>query len=123
MYAPSEQVTPSCGIPPERLDAGSGRPSFFWISCVRADRLGQSFRFDRDELVLGRAADADLVVDDLGASRRHAKLTRGPDGDWTITDLGSTNGTYVNRTRVSTPTAVGPGDEIRMGKATLELRR
>jgi PAS domain S-box-containing protein len=117
VYAPSEQVTPGCGIPPERLDAGSGRPSFFWISCVRADRLGQSFRFDRDELVLGRAADADLVVDDLGASRRHAKLTRGPDGDWTITDLGSTNGTYVNGLKVrSTP--LREGDKVQLGTVT-----
>ena len=38
-------------------------------------------------------------------------------------DLGSTNGTYMNRTRVQQPTAIGPGDEVKMGKATLELRR
>ncbi|HEV3498231.1 MAG TPA: FHA domain-containing protein [Actinomycetes bacterium] len=37
--------------------------------------------------------------------------------------MGSTNGTYMNRTRVQQPTAIGPGDEVKMGKATLELRR
>jgi pSer/pThr/pTyr-binding forkhead associated (FHA) protein len=52
----------------------------------------------------------------------HARIFE-RDGAWWLEDLGSTNGTYVNRTRVSTPTAVGPGDEVRMGKATLELRR
>jgi pSer/pThr/pTyr-binding forkhead associated (FHA) protein len=45
------------------------------------------------------------------------------DGSWWLEDLGSTNGTYINRSRVAVPTAIGPGDEVRMGKATLELRR
>jgi pSer/pThr/pTyr-binding forkhead associated (FHA) protein len=73
-------------------------------------------------MTVGRAATCDVVLADTYVSNVHARIYE-RDGGWWLEDLGSTNGTYVNRTRVSTPTAVGPGDEIRMGKATLELRR
>jgi pSer/pThr/pTyr-binding forkhead associated (FHA) protein len=73
-------------------------------------------------MTFGRAATCDVVLRDTYVSNVHARIYE-RDGGWWLEDLGSTNGTYVNRTRVSTPTAVGPGDEIRMGKATLELRR
>jgi pSer/pThr/pTyr-binding forkhead associated (FHA) protein len=73
-------------------------------------------------MTVGRAATCDVVLADTYVSNVHARIYD-RDGGWWLEDLGSTNGTYVNRTRVSTPTAVGPGDEIRMGKATLELRR
>jgi pSer/pThr/pTyr-binding forkhead associated (FHA) protein len=73
-------------------------------------------------MTVGRAASCDVVLADTYVSNVHARIYD-RDGGWWLEDLGSTNGTYVNRTRVSTPTAVGPGDEIRMGKATLELRR
>jgi PAS domain S-box-containing protein len=114
MYASSEQVTPGCGVPPEELVSGPGRPSLFWVSSARADRLGESFRIDADEISIGRADAADLVVDDLGASRRPARLGRSADGEWTLTDLGSTNGTYVNGVKIrSTP--LREGDKIQLG--------
>ena len=55
-------------------------------------------------------------------SNVHARIYQ-RDGSWWLEDLGSTNGTYMNRTRVQQPTAIGAGDELKMGKATLELRR
>jgi pSer/pThr/pTyr-binding forkhead associated (FHA) protein len=73
-------------------------------------------------ITVGRAATCDVVLADTYVSNVHARIYD-RDGGWWLEDLGSTNGTYVNRNRVQTPTAVGPGDEIRMGKATLELRR
>ena len=59
---------------------------------------------------------------DTYVSNVHARIYQ-RDGSWWLEDLGSTNGTYMNRTRVQQPTAIGPGDEVKMGKATLELRR
>ncbi|BDG06666.1 PAS domain S-box protein [Anaeromyxobacter oryzae] len=114
MIASSEQVTPGCGVPPDELVAGPGRPSLFWISAARSDRLGQSLRLDADEISIGRADASDLVVDDLGASRRHARLAHTPDGEWILTDAGSTNGTYVNGVKIlSTP--LREGDKIQLG--------
>jgi pSer/pThr/pTyr-binding forkhead associated (FHA) protein len=76
----------------------------------------------KDSLTVGRAATCDLVVADTYVSNVHARIFS-RDGSWWLEDLGSTNGTYLNRSRVSAPTAIGPGDQVRMGKATLELRR
>ena len=76
----------------------------------------------KDSLTVGRAATCDVVVSDTYVSNVHARIFQ-RDGGWWLEDLGSTNGTYMNRTRVSSPTAIGPGDEVRLGKATLELRR
>jgi pSer/pThr/pTyr-binding forkhead associated (FHA) protein len=76
----------------------------------------------KESITVGRAATCDLVVADNYVSNVHARVYL-RDGSYWLEDLGSTNGTYMNRARVSVPTAFGPGDEARMGKATLELRR
>jgi pSer/pThr/pTyr-binding forkhead associated (FHA) protein len=76
----------------------------------------------KETITLGRAATCDLVVADNYVSNVHARIYL-RDGSYWLEDLGSTNGTYMNRSRVSSPIAIGPGDEVRMGKATLELRR
>ncbi len=70
-----------------------------------------------DRMVLGRSREADIVLDDPNISRRHAELRR-QDGDWTIADLGSTNGVKVNGKRIDSA-QLAPGDEIVLG--TLEL--
>ncbi len=70
-----------------------------------------------ERLVLGRSREADLVLDDPNVSRRHAELRR-DGGDWTILDLGSTNGVKVNGRRVDQH-RLEPGDEVVLG--TLEL--
>jgi pSer/pThr/pTyr-binding forkhead associated (FHA) protein len=76
----------------------------------------------KDSITLGRAATCDLALSDTYVSNVHARIFL-KDGGWWLEDLGSTNGTYMNRAKVATPTPIGPGDEIRLGKATLELRR
>jgi hypothetical protein len=67
------------------------------------------------ELILGREqGSADLVIDDPGVSRRHARVT--PDnGGVIVEDLGSSNGTYVNGERISAPVGLGRGDEVQLG--------
>jgi pSer/pThr/pTyr-binding forkhead associated (FHA) protein len=72
-------------------------------------------------LLLGRAQDADLVLEDDYVSGRHARLF--PQGSrWFLEDLGSTNGTYVSGNPLSRTVAVEPGTPIRIGKTVLELR-
>ena len=72
-------------------------------------------------VTLGRAHDSTLVLTDDYASNKHARLAPGADG-WVLEDLGSTNGTYVGTAKVSRPTKVTVGSQIRIGKTVLELR-
>jgi len=72
-------------------------------------------------ITIGRAEDSTLVITDDYASARHARLMP-RDGQWVLEDLGSTNGTYLDRTKVSGPTPVPLGVPIRIGRTSLELR-
>ena len=112
-----EQMTPGCGVPPEQVGSAASRPALLWVGSARPAHLGRSIRLERDDVVVGRASDADVVVDDPGASRRHARIVRGADGEFVLTDLGSRNGTYVNGLKVrSTP--LREGDKIQLGTVT-----
>ena len=72
-------------------------------------------------ILIGRAEDSSLVLDDDYASTRHARLTLQGSSYW-LEDLGSTNGTYLDRTRVSTPVPVPAMTPIRIGRTVFELR-
>ncbi len=72
-------------------------------------------------ITIGRAEDSTLVITDDFASARHARLMP-RDGHWFVEDLGSTNGTYLDRGKVSGPTPVPLGVPIRIGRTSLELR-
>jgi pSer/pThr/pTyr-binding forkhead associated (FHA) protein len=74
------------------------------------------------QITLGRAPDSTLVIDDDYASSRHARLYPGDDG-WIVEDLGSTNGTWIDRTRITSPTVLPPGVPLRIGRTTLQLKR
>lgn len=74
-----------------------------------------------DEFRIGRSAGCALVLDDDYVSSDHASLVRTPKGDWVLTDLGSTNGTFVNEVRVVTPTVVTPSDSLRIGRTQMRL--
>jgi len=82
---------------------------------------GTRIRLGDPPVLIGRAEDSTLVLDDDYASTRHARLTR-EDGRVYLEDLGSTNGTYLDRTRVVAPTAVPVGTPIRIGRTVIELR-
>ena len=73
-------------------------------------------------MLVGRAPECDIKVDDTYASQQHARLF-GRQGGWYVEDLGSTNGTFVNEQRLAAPALVQPGDRIRVGTTTLELKR
>jgi len=72
-------------------------------------------------ITIGRADDSTLVLNDDYASTRHARLVPRT-GQWLVEDLGSTNGTYLDRAKVSGPTPVPLGVPIRIGRTVLELR-
>jgi pSer/pThr/pTyr-binding forkhead associated (FHA) protein len=83
---------------------------------------GTSLGLADQQITIGRANDATLVLNDDYASTRHARLFP-QDGQWIVEDLGSTNGTYLDRQKVTQPTPVPVGVPIRIGKTVMELRR
>src|ERR1700744_4421345 len=83
---------------------------------------GTTIDLSEQQITLGRANDATLVLNDDYASSRHARIFP-QDGQWIVEDLGSTNGTYLDRQKVTRPTPVPLGVPIRIGKTVLELRR
>jgi pSer/pThr/pTyr-binding forkhead associated (FHA) protein len=73
-------------------------------------------------MLVGRATECEIRLDDTYASQQHARLF-GRAGGWYVEDLGSTNGTFVNDQRLGAPALVQPGDRIRVGTTLLELKR
>ena len=71
---------------------------------------------------IGRAEACHVRIEDRYASQFHARLYP-RNGSWYVEDLGSTNGTYLNRQRVTGSVELQAGDEVRVGKTTLEIRR
>jgi hypothetical protein len=84
---------------------------------IRADQSSRSIAFDGRPLTIGRATDNGLVLRDGRASRHHARID-GRRGSLVLSDLGSTNGSFVNDRRVES-VALGEGDRIRIGTTTL----
>jgi len=82
-------------------------------------RSGESFAVDQDRMSIGRTPDAPIFLDDVTVSRNHALLVRRRDGLY-IDDLGSLNGTYVNRHRIESH-LLEDGDEIQVGKFKLSF--
>jgi pSer/pThr/pTyr-binding forkhead associated (FHA) protein len=80
-------------------------------------RAGESFTLDGERISIGRTPDAGVFLDDVTVSRNHALLVRRKEGLY-IDDLGSLNGTYVNRRRIESH-QLQDGDEIQIGKYKL----
>jgi pSer/pThr/pTyr-binding forkhead associated (FHA) protein len=83
---------------------------------------GTSVRLGEGAVTMGRAQDSTIVLDDDYVSSRHARVFL-RDGQWYVEDVGSTNGTYLDRTKVTSPTPVKIGVPIRVGKTVVELRK
>jgi FHA domain-containing protein len=80
---------------------------------------GRAYPLD-DEVTLGRAAGCQVPLDDAYASQVHARVFH-RDGQWYVEDLGSTNGTYLNRRRVAGPMVMKRRDRIQIGNTVMEL--
>jgi pSer/pThr/pTyr-binding forkhead associated (FHA) protein len=83
---------------------------------------GKVLRVAGQELLIGRQAPGDgKLGNDIEISRRHARVTRSDEGTFVIEDLGSTNGTFVNGTRITGAYVLSPGDELEMGDTKLTV--
>jgi hypothetical protein len=85
-----------------------------------ADTKGQTYEL-ADELTVGRAGGCQITLDDTYVSQLHARLFR-REGQLYVEDLGSTNGTYLNRKKVTAPIAIRKGDRLQIGKTVMELQ-
>ncbi len=91
------------------------------VVLVRSEgQAGLSFPVN-DVVVLGRSAEADVTIDDSYASDFHLRMST-RDGEVTVQDLGSTNGTYVNGRRITAPIPLKTGDSVQVGKTIMEVR-
>jgi Inner membrane component of T3SS, cytoplasmic domain len=106
--------------PPKPARAGRGSPRTLVVTAGALK--GTTLDLAQQQITLGRANDATLVLNDDYASSRHARIFP-QDGQWIVEDLGSTNGTYLDRQKVTRPMPVPAGVPIRIGKTVLELRR
>jgi pSer/pThr/pTyr-binding forkhead associated (FHA) protein len=83
----------------------------------RGQNAGSQFLLEKDVTTLGRHPESDIFLDDVTVSRRHAEIRR-KNGKFFIHDMGSLNGSYVNRDRVEN-TELASGDELQIGKFKL----
>lgn len=84
----------------------------------RGPNSGSRFLLDGELTTAGRHPQSDIFLDDVTVSRRHVEFRRVPDGSFTVADVGSLNGTYVNRERIDS-VPLSNGDEVQIGKYRL----
>ncbi|KAB1149375.1 FHA domain-containing protein [Streptomyces luteolifulvus] len=123
---PQQAARQQAAPPQQRQQAGGGRqrrnaPTKLVVT--EGTLTGTTVALQGQTITLGRAHDSTIVLDDDYASSRHARIYPDRDGQWIVEDLGSTNGTYLDRTRLTTPTPIAPGAPIRIGKTVIELRK
>lgn len=116
---PEPELAPGGGELPRRGTAPSGPRRLVVTS---GPLRGTALPLTTSAILIGRAPSCTLVLDDDYSSQRHARVFP-QDGQWFVEDLGSTNGTFVGRERITAPTPVGPGSQLRIGQSTLELQR
>ncbi|PZT69062.1 FHA domain-containing protein [Streptomyces sp. SW4] len=112
--------------PQQRQQSGGGRgrrnaPTKLVVT--EGTLTGTTVALQGQTITLGRAHDSTIVLDDDYASSRHARIYPDQNGQWIVEDLGSTNGTYLDRSRLTTPTPIPLGAPIRIGKTVIELRK
>lgn len=96
-----------------------GRPPGRLKVVEPAEHRGHAYDLG-EELTVGRAGGCQVILDDTYVSQLHARVFR-REGQLYVEDLGSTNGTYVNRRKVTAPIAIRKGDRVQVGKTVLEL--
>lgn len=130
MGDPTTMRLPGVGVPVEpATDADLGLsaqdqatvdallPGTALLVVLRGPNTGARFLLDADEVSSGRHPDSDIFLDDVTVSRKHA-IFRHEGGDFIVRDVGSLNGTYVNRARIE-EIALKTGDEVQIGKFRL----
>lgn len=88
------------------------------VVVLAGTNVGEMYRLEGVEVIVGRASNASIKLNDDGISRRHARIVQ-DNGGFAVEDLGSANGTMVNGVRITTRQALQDGDKIRLGPATI----
>jgi FHA domain-containing protein/zinc ribbon protein len=104
---------------PDSASVGQLPPGTAELLVMRGPNAGSRFRLDGDLTTAGRHPDSDIFLDDVTVSRRHAEFYR-EGGRFTVRDVGSLNGTYVNGARIEEAELVG-GAEVQIGKFRLQF--
>lgn len=111
--------TPMPSLSPEAQAAVDALPLGSALLVVRrGPNSGSRFLLDGELTTAGRHPQSDIFLDDVTVSRRHVEFRRGQDGGFTVSDVGSLNGTYVNRERIDSVPLTN-GDEVQIGKYRL----
>jgi len=106
--------------PPTATTGRKGKPPRELLLVDERGKKASTFRLE-GAIQIGRADACHVKLSDTYVSQFHARVFP-KDGAWFVEDVGSTNGTFLNQRKVSTPTELRAGDKLRMGKTTLELR-
>lgn len=117
---PAAVAPPRSARPVKNSKGGRGAPSKLVVT--QGALTGTSVTLADIPITLGRAPDSTVVLDDDYVSNRHARVYPSR-GEWLVEDLGSTNGTYLDRRRLQGPTPAPIGTPIRIGKTVFELRK
>lgn len=123
--APSPAAPASAPAPTEpvaRAEPAASSDTPRRLVITSGPREGMEIDLPAEQLTIGRSSESGLVIRDDYTSTHHARLMLW-DANWVIQDLDSTNGTFLDGTRVSLPTAVPPGTPVTIGTTTFELRR
>jgi pSer/pThr/pTyr-binding forkhead associated (FHA) protein len=92
------------------------------VLVVEGANSGERADLEQAPILIGRGNDAAIRLDDDYVSTRHARIAASGD-QWFVEDLGSTNGTYIGSVRITQPTTLTLGTQVRIGKTILELRK
>ena len=112
---PAEREGPVVGLSSaERAAVAALPPTSALLIMQRGPSAGARFLLDADRTMAGRSPSADIFLDDVTVSRKHVEFVREQDG-FVVRDVGSLNGTYVNRTRIE-QAVLRAGDEVQIGK-------
>ncbi|MEI6622356.1 MAG: FHA domain-containing protein [Actinomycetes bacterium] len=123
MLAPSAiEAAAGASAPAPKRPARQSRSRARNLVVVDGSLKGTVLPLGTSTVTIGRAADCTLVVDDDYASSHHARLYQS-EGHWIIEDTGSTNGTWIDRTRITGPTLIELGTPLRIGRTAFELRK
>lgn len=107
--------------PPKQPSKRRGAPTHVLVT--EGSNTGERADLAQGTILIGRGSDAQIRLDDDYVSTRHARIAVSGGDQWFVEDLGSTNGTYVGSVRITQPTTITLGTQVRIGKTVLELRK
>jgi pSer/pThr/pTyr-binding forkhead associated (FHA) protein len=113
-------AAPAAPAPKTRRERGGGKRAVAHLRVVEPAELRGRVYDVADELTIGRAAGCQVPLDDSYASQLHARVFR-RNSDLLVEDLGSTNGTFLNRDRLSKTMPLRRGDKLQIGQTVLEI--